>query len=99
MYLHCACICHFNTWLCQKKITTQKLEHPIEVYNINGSINRGGSITKEDYHTKDTRNVLYLRYVIWENLILSLVTHGYINIILRSTGRQEKWNDKMSKRM
>jgi len=35
------------TWLHQKKITTCKLEHPIEVYNINGSINRGGSITEE----------------------------------------------------
>jgi len=23
-------------WLCQKKITTRKLEHPIEVYNIDG---------------------------------------------------------------
>ena len=36
-----------HTWLCQKKITTHKLEHPIEVYNIDGSINRGGSITEE----------------------------------------------------
>jgi len=35
------------TWLCQKKITTQKLEYPIEVYNIDGSINQGGSITEE----------------------------------------------------
>jgi len=35
------------TWLHQKKITTHKLEHPIEVYNINGSINRGGSIMEE----------------------------------------------------
>jgi len=26
------------TWLCQKKITTHKLEHPIEVYNIDGSV-------------------------------------------------------------
>jgi len=34
-------------WLCQKKITTRKLEHPIEVYNIDGSINRGGSIMEE----------------------------------------------------
>jgi len=33
--------------LCQKKITTCKLEHSIEVYNINGSINRGGSIMEE----------------------------------------------------
>jgi len=32
------------TWLCQKKITTCKLEHPIKVYNIDGSMNRGGSI-------------------------------------------------------
>jgi len=31
-------------WLHQKKITTHKLEHPIEVYNINRSVNRGGSI-------------------------------------------------------
>jgi len=30
-----------HTWLRQKKITTQKLEHPIEVYNIDGSFNRG----------------------------------------------------------
>jgi len=36
-----------HTWLCQKKITTQKLEHPIKVYNINRSVNRGGSITEE----------------------------------------------------
>ena len=43
------------------------------------------------YHTKDTRNMLCLRCVIWENPILSLVTHGYINIIWRSTGKQEKW--------
>ena len=43
------------------------------------------------YHTKDTRNVLCSRCVIWENLILSLVTHGYINIIQRSTRKQEKW--------
>jgi len=34
-------------WLCQKKITTQKLEHPIEVYNIDVSVNRGGSIMEE----------------------------------------------------
>jgi len=36
-----------RAWLRQKKITTQKLEHPIEVYNIDGSVNRGGSITEE----------------------------------------------------
>jgi len=36
-----------HAWLCQKKITTCKLEHCIEVYNIDGSINRGGSITEE----------------------------------------------------
>jgi len=36
-----------HAWLHQKKITTRKLEHPIEVYNIDGSINRGGSITEE----------------------------------------------------
>jgi len=36
-----------RVWLCQKKITTWKLEHPIEVYNIDGSVNRGGSITEE----------------------------------------------------
>jgi len=35
------------TWLRQKKITTHKLEHPIEVYNIDRSVNRGGSITEE----------------------------------------------------
>jgi len=40
LFINCA-------WLCQKKITTCKLEHPIEVYNIDRSINRGGSITKE----------------------------------------------------
>ena len=34
-------------WLRQKKITTCKLEHPIEVDNINRSVNRGGSITEE----------------------------------------------------
>jgi len=34
-------------WLRQKKITTRKLGHPIEVYNINRSVNRGGSITEE----------------------------------------------------
>jgi len=34
-------------WLHQKKITTHKLEHPIEVYNINESINRRGSIMEE----------------------------------------------------
>jgi len=33
-----------RAWLRQKKITTRQLEHPIEVYNIDGSINRGGSI-------------------------------------------------------
>jgi len=36
-----------HAWLHQKKITTHKLEHPIEVYNINRSFNRGGSITEE----------------------------------------------------
>jgi len=36
-----------HTWLCQKKIMMHKLEHPIEVYNIHGSMNRGGSITEE----------------------------------------------------
>jgi len=37
-----------HAWLHQNKITTHKLEHPIEVYNIiNGSINRGGSIMEE----------------------------------------------------
>ena len=36
-----------HAWLRQKKITTRKLEYPIEVYNINGSVNRGGSITEE----------------------------------------------------
>jgi len=36
-----------HAWLCQKKITTRKLEHPIEVYNIDRSVNRGGSITEE----------------------------------------------------
>jgi len=35
------------TWLCQKKIMTCKLKHPIEVYNIDGSVNRGGSIMEE----------------------------------------------------
>jgi len=34
-------------WLRQKKITTQKLEHPIKVYNIDRSFNRGGSTTEE----------------------------------------------------
>jgi len=34
-------------WLCQKKIITCKLEHPIEVYNIDRSVNRGGSIMEE----------------------------------------------------
>jgi len=34
-------------WLCQKKVTTHKLEHPIEVYNIDGSVNKGGSIMEE----------------------------------------------------
>jgi len=34
-------------WLHQKGITTCKLEHPIKVYNIDGSMNRGGSITEE----------------------------------------------------
>ena len=34
-------------WLHQKKITTQKLEHPIEVYNIDRSVNRGRSIMEE----------------------------------------------------
>ena len=29
-----------HAWLCQKKITTHRLEHPIEVYNIDGSVNR-----------------------------------------------------------
>ena len=31
-----------HAWLRQKKITTHKLEHPIEVYNIDESVNRGG---------------------------------------------------------
>jgi len=35
-----------HQWLHQNKIITHKLEHPIEVYNINGSVNRGGSITE-----------------------------------------------------
>jgi len=36
-----------HAWLCQKKIATHKLEHPIEVYNIDRSVNRGGSIMEE----------------------------------------------------
>jgi len=36
-----------HAWLCQKKITTCKLEHPIEVYNVDRSVNRGGSIIEE----------------------------------------------------
>jgi len=36
-----------HAWLHQKKISTRKLEHPIEVYNIDRSVNRGGSITEE----------------------------------------------------
>jgi len=36
-----------HAWLRQKKITTCKLEHPIKVYNIDRSINRGGSIMEE----------------------------------------------------
>ena len=36
-----------HAWLHQKKITTHKLEHPIKVYNINRSVNRGGSIMEE----------------------------------------------------
>jgi len=36
-----------HAWVCQKKIATHKLEHPIEVYNIDGSVNRGGSIMEE----------------------------------------------------
>jgi len=43
------------------------------------------------YHTKDTKNALCLRCVIWGNLILSLAIHGYINIIRRLTGKLEKW--------
>jgi len=41
------CLLIDHTQLHQKKITTCELEHPIEVYNINGSINRGGSIMEE----------------------------------------------------
>ena len=36
-----------HAWLHQNKITTWKLEHTIKVYNIDGSVNRGGSITEE----------------------------------------------------
>jgi hypothetical protein len=37
-----------NRALVQKKgIHTRQLEHPITVYNIDGSINRGGSIMEE----------------------------------------------------
>jgi len=36
-----------HAWLCQKKITTRKLEHLIEVYNIDRSVDQGGSITEE----------------------------------------------------
>jgi len=36
-----------HAWLHQNKITTQKLEHPIKVYNIDRSVNQEGSITEE----------------------------------------------------
>jgi len=82
-----------HAWLHQKGIMMHKLEYPIGVYNIDGSMNRGGNMMKllSYCHTKDTRNTLCLKYVIWENLILSLAIHGYINILQRLTGRLEKW--------
>jgi len=36
-----------RAWLHQREITICKLKHPIEVYNIDGSVNRGGSIMEE----------------------------------------------------
>jgi len=87
-------LCIDHTWLHQKKITTQKLEHPIEVYNIDRSINRGGSITEEvtlilSYQEHKEHTVFKVCDL--ENLILSLDILGYINTIQRLTGRQEKW--------
>ena len=83
------------TWLCQNKITICKLEHPIEVYNIDGRVNREGSITEEvtlilSYQGHKGCTV----FEVW-NLILSLDILGYINTILRLTGKQQKlrWQD------
>jgi len=83
-----------HTWLHQKKITTQKLEHPIEVHNINGSINRERSITEEvtlilSYQGHKECAVFKVCDLGKSNLII-----GYTwlqNIILRSTRKQEKW--------
>jgi len=59
-----------HAWLHQKKITTCKLEHPIEVYNIDRSVNRGGSImeevTVEVAHTctDESTSVLTITYLV-----------------------------------
>ena len=36
-----------HAWLHQKKIFTRKLEHPIEVYNIDRSVNRGVQLSRK----------------------------------------------------
>jgi len=78
-------------WLHQRKSQCINLSILWRFTILEGSANRGGRKSLSYYHTKDTRNALCLRCVIWENLILSWGIHGYINIIWRSTGRQEKW--------
>jgi len=61
-----------HAWLHQKKITTQNWN------TLSKSIISMEALTEEEvlwrrllsyYHTKGTRNVLCLRYVIWENPI------------------------------
>jgi len=65
-------------WLCQKKITTHKLEHPIKVYNIDGSMNRGGSITENI-----TLILLYQRHK--ECTMFKVCDLGKYNLILGYT--------------
>ena len=75
-------------------ICMHKLEHPITVYNIDGTVNRGGSITEEVtliIPTKVTKKELYLKYVILGRIIWLWDIHGYGSIILKLIGKQEKW--------
>jgi len=46
--MHCLIVVLLDhAWLHQKGITMCKLEYSIEVFNIDGSVNRGGSVTEE----------------------------------------------------
>jgi len=73
-----------------------KLEHPIKVYNIDGSVNRGGSITQEvtlilSYQGHKECAVFKVYDLGKSNLIIGYTWLHKHTVIQRSTGKQEKW--------